>query len=176
MKNTFSWTDKYKVGDSIKIREPEGYIWDAEVIAVDFFFIEVKWRRNYITHPQWRSYNRAYEWTFERFFGEIRIIRNNMDIQKLKELCAKHTKEVSFNGFEPFSHKVIDAEPFLEEIHTTSTLSKEDFIKNINEKNFMTPEYESIFHSIKYIGVFMMKGYEQLKGKAYIEHESLNWL
>jgi len=99
-----------------------------------------------------------------------------MNLDKLRELCNKFTVEVSFNGFEPFTQKVIDAEKMLLEIDTTSELSKEEFIANINKGNFMTPEYESIFKSIKRQGVFKIKGYENLSGNAYIECKSLNWL
>ena len=99
-----------------------------------------------------------------------------MNLEKLKELCNKFTVEVSFNGFEPFTHKVIDAEKMLLEIDSTSELSKEEFISNINKGFFMTPEYESIFKSIKHQGAFKIKGYEKLSGNAYIECKSLNWL
>jgi hypothetical protein len=40
----------------------------------------------------------------------------------------------------------------------------------------MTPEYESIFKSIKTQGVFKVAGHENLSGNAYIERKSLNWL
>jgi len=99
-----------------------------------------------------------------------------MNIEKLKELCNKYTVEVSFNGLMPFTHKVIDAQKLLEEIDTTSELPKQQFIDNINNKNFMTPEYESIFKSIKTQGVFKVAGHENLSGNAYIERKSLNWL
>ena len=62
------------------------------------------------------------------------------------------------------------------EIDTTSDLSKEEFISNINKGNYMTKEYESIFTSIKTQGVFKTKGFENLSGNAYIECKSLNWL
>lgn len=100
-----------------------------------------------------------------------------MNIDKLKALCKKYTVEVSFNGFEPFTHKVINAEKLLEEIHTTTNIEKCEFVENINKGNFMTPEYESIFKSIKMVGMFRTKGDEALNGaKAYIECKSLNWL
>ena len=104
------------------------------------------------------------------------LIFNDMNLDKLKELCNKFTVEVSFNGFEPFTQKVIDAEKMLLEIDTTSDLSKEEFISNINKGNYMTKEYESIFTSIKTQGVFKTKGFENLSGNAYIECKSLNWL
>jgi hypothetical protein len=59
-----------------------------------------------------------------------------MNIEKLKELCNKYTVEVSFNGLMPFTHKVIDAQKLLEEIDTTSELPKQQFIDNINNKNY----------------------------------------
>ena len=100
-----------------------------------------------------------------------------MNLDKLKALCNKYTVEVSFNGFEPFTHKVINAEKMLEEIHTTTDVDKSRFIENINKGNFMTPEYESIFKSIKTVGMFRTKGDDELNGaKAYIECSSLNWL
>jgi hypothetical protein len=61
-----------------------------------------------------------------------------MNLDKLRELCNKFTVEVSFNGFEPFTQKVIDAEKMLLEIDTTSELPKEVFISNINRGDFMT--------------------------------------
>ena len=99
-----------------------------------------------------------------------------MDLDKLKELCNEFTIEVSFNGFAPFTHKIIDAEKLLPLIDTTSDLPKDEFISNINNKNYMTPEYESIFKSIQFQGTFKSKGYEKLSGNAYIECKSLNWL
>lgn len=99
-----------------------------------------------------------------------------MNLDKLKELCNKFTVEVSFNGIELFTQKVIDAEKMLLELDTTSELPKEEFISNINKGNFMTPEYESIFKSIKRQGTFKIKGYEKLSGNAYIECKSLTWL
>lgn len=100
-----------------------------------------------------------------------------MNIDKLKSLCNKYTVEVSFNGFEPFTHKVINADKLLEEIHTTSDIHKSTFIENINKGNFMTAEYESIFKSIKMVGMFKTKGDDALNGaKSYIECSSLNWL
>jgi hypothetical protein len=99
-----------------------------------------------------------------------------MNLDKLRELCNKFTVEASFNGFEPFTQKVIDAEKMLLEIDTTSELPKEVFISNINRGDFMTKEYESIFKSIKRQGTFKIKGYENLSGNAYIECNSLNWL
>ena len=99
-----------------------------------------------------------------------------MNLDKLRELCNKFTIEVSFNGFKPFTQKVIDAEKLLTEIETTSELSKEEFIANINKGNFMTNEYESIFKSIKRQGIFKLNGHKNLSGNAYIECKSLNWL
>jgi len=99
-----------------------------------------------------------------------------MDLSKLKEMCNKYTVEVSCNGFVGFNHKVIDAEKLLENIHQTSSVEKDEFIKNINEKNFMSPEYESIFKSIKFKGEFKVKGDEKITGSSYIEHKSLSWL
>lgn len=99
-----------------------------------------------------------------------------MKLEKLIELCNKFTVEVSFNGIELFTHNVIDAEKLLMEIDSTSDIPKEQFISNINKGNFMTPEYESIFKSIKRQGVFKIKGYENLSGDAYIERKSLKWL
>ena len=86
------------------------------------------------------------------------------------------TVEVCFNGFMPFKHDVIDAELLLEQLHTTSDIDKDEFIANINAENFMTPEYESIFKSIKTQGVFKVIGHEALSGNAYIECKELNWL
>lgn len=100
-----------------------------------------------------------------------------MNIDKLKALCNKYTVGISFNGFEPFTHKVINAEKLLEEIYTTTDVEKSEFIANINKGNFMTPEYESIFKSIKTVGMFRTKGDEALNGaNAYIECNSLKWL
>jgi hypothetical protein len=99
-----------------------------------------------------------------------------MNLEKLIELCNKFTVEVSFNGIELFTQNVIDAEKLLIEIDSTSDLPKQEFINNINKGNFMTPEYESVFKSIKRQGVFKIKGYEKLSGDAYIERKSLNWL
>lgn len=96
-----------------------------------------------------------------------------MDIEKLKELCNKYTVEVNFNGLDGFKHKVIDAEKLLKEIHTTSELDKETFIKNINSEKFMTPEYENIFRSIKLYGIFKIKGHEAITGKGYITVKTL---
>lgn len=99
-----------------------------------------------------------------------------MNLTQLVKLCNKYTIEVSFNGFEPFSHKIIDAEKLLAEINTTSSLKKEEFISNINKGHFMTPEYESIFKHIQQQGLFKIKGYENLSGIAYIECKALNFL
>jgi len=99
-----------------------------------------------------------------------------MNLDKLKELCNKHTVVVSFNGFTPFSHKVVDANKLLEEIHEVSDISKEEFIKNINNENFMAPEIESIFRNIKSQGTFLIAGHETLGNHSYIEHKSIPWL
>lgn len=99
-----------------------------------------------------------------------------MDINKLKELCNKYTVEVSFNGIKPFKHKVIDAELLLTDIHLTSNLSKDEFVKYINSGNFITPEYKSIFKSIKSQGIFKLAGHEALGNHSYIECKSLKWL
>jgi hypothetical protein len=99
-----------------------------------------------------------------------------MDINKLKELCNKYTVEVSFNGFKPFKHKVIDAELLLTDIHLTSNLSKDEFVKYINSGDFITPEYKSIFKSIKSQGIFKLAGHEALGNHSYIECKSLKWL
>lgn len=99
-----------------------------------------------------------------------------INLDKLKELCNKHTVKVSFNGFEPFNHKVIDANNLLEEIHEVSSLSKEEFVKNINEKNFMSLELESVFKNIKSQGPFAIKGHEALGNHSYIECKKLIWL
>lgn len=99
-----------------------------------------------------------------------------MNLEKLIELCKKHTVEVSFNGFMPFKQNVIDADDLLEEIHTVSELSKDDFIKAINDGNFLTVELESIFKNIKSQGTFLILGYEALKNHSYIECNKLNWL
>jgi hypothetical protein len=92
-----------------------------------------------------------------------------MNIVKLKELCNKYTVEVSFNGFCMFFHKVINADKLLSEIHLTSTLSKENFIKNINEGNYMFIEYEDIFKNIKSPHEFIVQGQKNLNGCSYIE-------
>jgi hypothetical protein len=97
-----------------------------------------------------------------------------MKLEKLIELCNKYTIVVSFNGFDAFKHKVIDAEKLLAEIHTTTDISREDFILNVKSGNFMTPEYETIFKSIKFKGI--TKGLKKLSGNAYIEYKSLYWL
>ena len=100
-----------------------------------------------------------------------------MDLNKLIELCNKFTVEVSFNGFILFGHKVIDANKLLERIHEVSDLPKEEFIKNINEGNFMTDELNDIFHNIKSQGMFVIHGHEALKNHSYIECKSLKkWL
>jgi heme oxygenase len=101
-----------------------------------------------------------------------------MKIDILKELCNKFTVEVSFNGFQPFTHKVIDANKLLENIHevVSDEVSKEDFIKNINSGNFMTKEIEDIFRNIKSQGTFKIHGHEKLGNHSYIECEKLIWL
>ena len=99
-----------------------------------------------------------------------------MNIIKLKELCKKFTVKVSFNGFMPFKHEVIDANLLLEVIHEVSDLPKAEFIANINEGNYMSPELESIFKNIQNQGVFMIAGHEELKNHSYIECKSLEWL
>jgi len=99
-----------------------------------------------------------------------------MNIEKLKELCNKFTIEVSFNGFHPFKHKVIDANKLLEEIHLVSDVSKEEFIKNINSGNFMSSEIESIFRNIKSQVMFLTNGHEELGNHSYIECKTLNFL
>ena len=58
---------------------------------------------------------------------------NNVDIEKLKQLCNEFTVEVSFNGFMPFKHNVIDANKLLERIHEVSDLPEDTFIDNINK-------------------------------------------
>ena len=100
----------------------------------------------------------------------------NVDINKLKELCNKFTVEVSFNGIQGFNHKVIDVNKLLEEIHEVSDISKEEFIKNINKKNFMSNEIESIFKNIKSQGMFRIAGHEALGNNSYIECKSLKFL
>ena len=99
-----------------------------------------------------------------------------MNLDKLIELCDKYTVEVSFNGIAPFTHNVIDAEPFLEEIHTTSNIDKDEFVSNINNGNFMTDEYNQIFHNITQYGIFKIRGHENVTGIAYIETEKLEFL
>jgi len=99
-----------------------------------------------------------------------------MNLDKLKELCNEFTVKVSFNGFDPFSHDVIDANKLLEKIHEVSELSKDEFIKNINEGNFMTKELEDIFRNIKNQGAFLISGHESLGNHSYIECKTLNWL
>ena len=100
-----------------------------------------------------------------------------MDLNKLKELCNKYTVEVNFNGFQGFKQKVINADKLLEEIHTTSDLPKDEFVEKINSSDFMTPEYENIFTSIKTYGMFKTVGHEALKGaKGYIEVKDIDFM
>lgn len=100
----------------------------------------------------------------------------NISITKLRELCNKYTLTVSFNGFNPFTEKIIDANLLLEEIHLISDLPKDDFIKNINTGNFVYTELESIFRNIESQGTFLIKGYEQLGGHSFIKCKNLKWL
>jgi hypothetical protein len=99
-----------------------------------------------------------------------------MNLDKLKELCNEFTVTVSFNGFYPFTHKVIDANKLFEKIHETSELPKEDFINNINNGNFMSKEIEDIFNNVKHQGKFLIAEHKVLGNHSYIECKSLNWL
>lgn len=99
-----------------------------------------------------------------------------MNKDKLIALCNKFTVVVSFNGFEPFNHKVIDVELLLDKIHTTTDMSKDELVERINSGDFITPEYESIFKSVKSVGEFKTKGQENLSGKLYIQCSDLDWL
>lgn len=99
-----------------------------------------------------------------------------MNIELLKSLCNKYTVTVSFNGFTPFTHNVIDADLLLAEIHSVSDLKKEEFIDNINKGEYMCEEIKSIFHNIKSQGTFLISGHDALKNHSYIECKSLNWL
>lgn len=99
-----------------------------------------------------------------------------INIDKLKDLCKEFTVEVSFNGFQPFTHTVIDANKLLEKIHECSEIDKNEFIKNINNGIFMSKELEDIFKNIQSQGVFLLAGHEALGNHSYIECKSLNWL
>ena len=99
-----------------------------------------------------------------------------MNKDKLIALCNKYTVEISFNGFN-FTHKVINADKLLKDIHTTTDIEMSKFIENINKGEFMTSEYEDIFKSIETVGMFKTKGDDALNGaKSYIECNRLNWL
>lgn len=100
----------------------------------------------------------------------------NEQTEKLKKLCREFTVSVNFNGFHIFQHKVIDANKLLERIHEVSSLTKEEFIQNINSGNFMSKEIEDIFKNIKSQGPFLLAGHEALGNHHYIECKSLNWL
>jgi hypothetical protein len=99
-----------------------------------------------------------------------------IDINKLKQLCNEFTVEVSFNGFAPIAHKVIDANKLLERIHEISYLPKSTFMLNINKGDFMCSELSDIFHNIKSQGTFKLAGHEDLSNHSYIECSKLNWL
>jgi len=99
-----------------------------------------------------------------------------INLEKLKSLCNEFAVEVSFNGVQLFTHKVIDANKLLEKIHECSDLPKEDFVKNINSGFFMSKELEDIFNYIKSQGMFRIAGHEALGNHSYIECKSLSWL
>lgn len=99
-----------------------------------------------------------------------------INVEKLKKVCDQFTVTVSFNGFEPFTQKVIDVYKLFDVIHEVADVDKDEFTKNVNKCNYMSPELETIFRNVKCIGTFKIKGYEALSGDAYVECKALNWL
>ena len=69
-----------KVGDKVihieRTKYDGDFEWDAEVTRVEDAYIEVKWRRNAVTHPQWHKFIHAYrlQWT------------NHYGLQNLKQI------------------------------------------------------------------------------------------
>jgi hypothetical protein len=61
-----------KIGDKVKVIERtytgEVFEWDGEIVKIEDVYVETKHCRNYITHPQWRNYNRAYEPTWIKHY------------------------------------------------------------------------------------------------------------
>lgn len=69
----------------------------------------------------------------------------NINLDKLVELIKKYTVEVSFNGFFPYTQKVVNAKKLFEEIDTIADCDKEIFIIYVNDlnTNVRSPEYRS---------------------------------
>lgn len=53
-----------KIGDKVKVIERtytgEIFEWDGEIVNITEAYVETKHCRNYITHPHWGEYMRAY--------------------------------------------------------------------------------------------------------------------
>jgi hypothetical protein len=105
----------------------------------------------------------------------------NLDLDKLRELIKKHTVTVSFNGFAPYQHDVVNAKKLFEELHEIVDCDKDTFVAYVNEVNKKAKAsdgYEliikTLFGNIKHQGVFKTLGHEALGTDPYIEVKDLN--
>ncbi len=100
---------------------------------------------------------------------EVKINTN-----KLVELINKYSVEVSFNGFMPFTHKVVNANKLLNDIHESADCTKEEFITLINTGGYKyNPMINVIFTNIQHQGKFKLAGHEALGSDSYIEHKAI---
>ena len=105
----------------------------------------------------------------------------NLDFDKLRELIKKHTVTVTFNGFAPYQHDVVNAKKLFEELHEIADCDKDTFVAFVNEVNKKakpTGGYEliikTLFSNIRHQGVFKTLGHEALGTDPYIEVKDLS--
>ena len=103
------------------------------------------------------------------------------DLDKLRGLIKKHTVTLTFNGFAPYQHEVVNAKKLFEELHEIADCDKDTFVAYVNEVNKKAKSsdgYEliikNLFGNIKHQGVFKTLGHEALGTDPYIEVKDLN--
>lgn len=110
------------------------------------------------------------------------VITINED--KLLELIAKHTVETYVIGLKMFPSKVINARTLLEELHRVAECDKEVFIDYVNclskpdypskEKYQRHKHIDDLFNNIEWPDVFLIRGFENLKGDPFIRYKNIN--
>ncbi len=104
-----------------------------------------------------------------------------INVDKLVQLITKYTVTISFNGFTPFTQKVVNARKLFDELHSIADCDKETFIDFVNtcnnpktwedrKKYKRNDMIDVLFNNVEFQGKFKMTGCEAIGSDPYISH------